>query len=326
MLFDSTFINIIRGLSCLTVFLIHFQTFNLSFNLPWKMAHGAVIVFFVLSGYLIHLSAKSTPRLIVFAQKRLSRIYSVFLPALVFSILLSRQDLSFSNFFRLLLFVDPFHLYQYINNEPIWSLTYEVYYYIIFAFVFYLKRWSLFLLPILPFLSEQIFFLFPCWLCGAALVYLRKPSLNSLGSFIIIFFCFILFIQVYIDTSVVHDFIMTQQWILYEKFFSSIELGTSSYFLCDWVGSFLIAIIIIFSKGLHFPNLIAEIARWFSQRTYSIYIIHYPLMIAFSDIQFLQGYALLSLLLILFICILFSEIFEIWLYRKIASRLGLTKG
>src|SRR5258708_36017678 len=66
-------------------------------------------------------------------------------------------------------------------DGPYWSLSYEVIYYIIFAFFIYTKgplRWLLVSLACLA-AGPKILALFPCWLVGVAAYKLREASVGQ---------------------------------------------------------------------------------------------------------------------------------------------------
>src|ERR1700691_426345 len=83
----SLYLDAVRFFAALTVFVAHISGARFTAGLFWRTepyANEAVIVFFVLSGFVIAYVAERsevTPR--AFAIARLARIYSVALPALV---------------------------------------------------------------------------------------------------------------------------------------------------------------------------------------------------------------------------------------------------
>jgi hypothetical protein len=81
----SFYLDLIRFISALEVFLYHIGLA--------RFGHEAVIVFFVLSGYVISYTAKNNDRTIGrYAISRFTRVYSVALPALVGSV--EKPDMS----------------------------------------------------------------------------------------------------------------------------------------------------------------------------------------------------------------------------------------
>lgn len=101
-----------------------------------KLGHEAVIVFFVLSGYLV--GGKAIERLIGgrfnpadYAIDRISRIWIPLLPALILSALLSGVENSAfvwaGNFVGLQRVIVP----ELAGNGPLWSLAYEIWFYVL---------------------------------------------------------------------------------------------------------------------------------------------------------------------------------------------------
>ncbi|MBS7538488.1 acyltransferase family protein [Ancylobacter lacus] len=144
----------------------HPTLFTKAFYLLTSLGHSAVIVFFIISGFLVGgltvLRLRKAPfSLRDYASKRISRIYVVLLPALVLGGLLDFLGWQFFNVdeiytfpqhlnlaslpvapvtrLDLLHFVDNLALIQangvFGSNGPLWSLSYEWWYYWIFAAV-----------------------------------------------------------------------------------------------------------------------------------------------------------------------------------------------
>ena len=193
-----------------------------------SLGNPAVLVFFYLSGFLVggnelrRLSMNAINSRKYFLD-RLTRLWSVLIPALVFTTILNHfscsekrfslyctasVDLashasypplilqSFSIFFENLFFFQPFRGEIYGGNGPLWSLSYEFWYYIIFmCFVLMVSsfknkkidRGLLFFIPIslLGFLIVDFrwYFLGIIWLSGAVMSYfIRDFSAASILS------------------------------------------------------------------------------------------------------------------------------------------------
>ena len=156
--------------------------------LPFALGHKVVVVFFVLSGYVITYVASERERgLSEFALARVARVYSVVLPAVALTICV---DLSlivagkaqhvplyqYVGFWKYLPFSLLFMNQLWFLNEgtfsdgAFWSLCYEVWYYVLFAALFYgqgLGRWVLGAAVLLV-MGPKLWALFPNWLLGAA--------------------------------------------------------------------------------------------------------------------------------------------------------------
>ena len=87
-----TYLDIVRVFACMAVFFLHASAQSISHGLLWQLGgfgEDAVIVFFVLSGYVItHVTHQRETRLVDYLCARLARIWSVLLPAIILSLAL----------------------------------------------------------------------------------------------------------------------------------------------------------------------------------------------------------------------------------------------
>lgn len=186
----SAYLDLLRFVAAASVLFGHMDQDALSMDwMPLALfSHDAVVIFFVLSGFIIHHSTTaraSTWR--QYAVARLSRIYSVALPSVLLcvglAIWLSSQPgfdpERYSSYttpsgwhvLSSLLFLNE----SWLNssdvplNNPYWSLCYEVWYYVIFGLFLFTSgasRWVL--LGIAALISgPAILVLLPVWLLGA---------------------------------------------------------------------------------------------------------------------------------------------------------------
>lgn len=175
-------IECMRGLSALLVVLSHARAFVLEDYQPdgsplkilfyWLtgLGHQAVIVFFVLSGYLISRSIVLSRRASRwgtgrYAAFRLSRLWTVLIPTLLLTLLLDRLVMAtgFTAFYEgglayynsapaplgyhsdlLTLLANAFFLQEILtpvfgSNGPLWSLSFEAWYYLIFPIQFWVS-------------------------------------------------------------------------------------------------------------------------------------------------------------------------------------------
>lgn len=152
----------------------------------------AVIIFFVLSGFVISWCGHERDRTAAqFAVNRAARVYSVALPAVLLSLLASAltshatgQPLDYQ--WRKLWLYLPVYL-SFVgslwtlnevppSNFPYWSLNFEVWYYILFAVVCYAQgvwRWALAGLVLLV-MGPGIIALLPLWLAGSLLYFQQR--------------------------------------------------------------------------------------------------------------------------------------------------------
>lgn len=306
----SLYFDFWRAVAAILVFVWHTEESFFSndvlidfLQLPDCSAHLAVIVFFVLSGFLIDRSAtKPGVTLRRFLFDRFTRLYSVVIPALILTVAIGftvgtlKPDLQHpaytQDWMALRYLINGLFLQQIWNycvvpgvNNPFWSLSYEFWYYMgLAAFVFLPRWWKAVGILIISFVAGlKIILLLPAWLAGviAHRVYqkkLRMPlSLSCIG--------FSLSITGIIWTMFVSDYFglwenMTIQYPLYYSSKALVDFGfatlVAANFLCiSW----------IFSDSSSLPSsldLPVAITRYVSNRTFSIYLYHFPLLFLFG--------------------------------------------
>lgn len=337
----SFYLDFLRVLAAFYVFVFHvgsmkigdslvFATKEYSENLglTYRSAHYFVIVFFVLSGYLITMAAsKPNMSLKNFLVSRLGRLYSVLLPALLLSILMAQFLIAFdifnkeqignnSNLIQRIILNCSFLAESWsLNatpplNTPFWSVHYEFMYYLIIASILLIKgKLKFIILAIVLMLAGiKILLLFPCWFMGSGLYFLvRKNKLVPVASSIVLFSVSSVFL-IFIISDIIY--------LPYEFFHGNETLfGTnlffSSNYLADYIFSFLVTLNIYSFFGLS-----KEILHWcdsksfsktdavlkiLSNCSYSLYMFHLPLLFLFSSLWFYDktnGYHQLGLIVI----------------------------
>jgi peptidoglycan/LPS O-acetylase OafA/YrhL len=193
----SSFVDLLRVVAALVVFLGHLAApeYGAGWLAPFAAAsHSAVIVFFVLSGYVITWSARRSAGGGDFAIDRAARIYSVAVPAVLLAYLLDTARLAFDPaaavavyqltqpWKYLPLFLTFTNDFWFLNEDafsivPYWSLCYEVWYYVVFGLVFFGRgRWFRIVLPTLALaaMGPRLWLLFPIWLLGSAVDALHR--------------------------------------------------------------------------------------------------------------------------------------------------------
>lgn len=244
----SNFLNLIRWIAALLVVMTHIRTLlfvNLEqldkkniyldiFYFLTSLGGEAVIVFFVLSGYLV--GGKVYQDFILnkfewknYLIKRLSRLYVVLIPALLIGGLLDylgilyfndtfiynnalhltpfnyniSERLNIMNFLSNLFMLQTTFTPQFGSNGPLWSLANEFWYYLIFPLLLKMKFsrhlltkvFSLFLLLLLILvLNIDILLYFAIWAVGV-LAYLYNGKIIKFP-----FALIILILCIYIDT------------------------------------------------------------------------------------------------------------------------------
>lgn len=186
----SAFLDILRLSAAFVVFLAHTVLYwNPSMAGPMQgVAHHAVLVFFVLSGYVIAYTTTEKCRTVrAYAIGRLSRLYSVVVPALLLTAVLgflgSELDASFYAHYgrtgtelRYLLTLAHLNEIWFLDaypptNAPFWSLGYEAPYYLLLGVFWFVKpskmRWVALVVCALV-IGPKVLLLLPVWLAGVA--------------------------------------------------------------------------------------------------------------------------------------------------------------
>lgn len=155
----SVYLDLVRFIAAFLVYLYHSnQRFLIEARLPASdYGHSSVIVFFVLSGFVIaFVTATKESELPAYAASRISRVFSVTVPAIALTVVLDavgRQLMPeiysgypFDQFLAriggslLLLNEVWFVSITSFSNVPFWSICFEFWYYVAFAMIVFLPR------------------------------------------------------------------------------------------------------------------------------------------------------------------------------------------
>ena len=304
----SLYLDLIRFFAAILVVISHSNARYISTEkIPFaEHGHIAVMIFFVLSGFVISfITDVKENRFSLYWSSRISRIYSVALPAIllvplidIFGSNISQNPAIYDNvafdpaiirFIASLFFLNEtwFLSIMSFSNTPFWSLCYEVSYYLIFSFIIFLKpsiRWwavGIFCLLIGP----KILLLFPVWLYG---VYLYRSTLlnkinQRLGWILFLTSTGLIILWEYLGiTSQISDWLKE---IIGKD--AHTYLAFSRYFIGDWFIGLLVlanfagfrAIAPAFAKIF---NPFESPIRFFASYTLTIYLFHQPLLLLFS--------------------------------------------
>lgn len=178
------------------VMLSHLSWYKISGGFLWPLqpyGHSAVVIFFVLSGFVIAYTADIKDRTLgQFLLSRLSRLYSVVLPALLLTLIAdaigravspalyvqANQSEPLLRIFMAALFVSHtwHHNLTVLSNDAYWSMSYEFWYYVIFAAAFYAKGWGRVAAVATAVLiaGPNILMMFPIWMAGVCTYWMSK--------------------------------------------------------------------------------------------------------------------------------------------------------
>ena len=310
----SLYLDVIRFFAATIVLLHHLS--DLLFNSEMRIfniGHEAVVIFFVLSGYVISYSVKvKSYDYKTYFLARFSRIYSVAIPALLLTIVLDvigtticracYQDIYVALDYPVIRFLASitftgelwFVSILSFSNIPFWSIHYEVFFYVFFGAMLYApKRYRagiLFLLVLI--VGPKVAILLPLWLFGA---YLYRPKDYFNSTIINLFLWFATIGALLYLLSIGGKALITEQanHFLFSVlgFPENLNLAASRYFVFDYVFGIIFGLNLITSKSLidsfKFSldkTVLAKIVRYLANRTFSIYLFHFPLIGFFNAV------------------------------------------
>lgn len=308
---QSLYLDIIRFLAALAVFFAHIPLFMGGYLWQFgQLGHQAVVVFFVLSGFVIaFVSDTKEVSLKVYAANRATRIYSVAIPAILIAIIafyLAKEHRpevisSFSTRvlepYLTLLSALTFTNQAWINytvfaNPPFWSLSYEVLYYVLFGVVFYVKGIYkyLFSIFILIAMGPSILLYLPIWLLGVYCYYQNKktPIFSPRKALYIFLSSALLFC--FLTTEIATSTINHLSVILFPKEFFSILIPPANNFLIDYLLAISLTINIWSIRYIKTPliayvHACSSFIRKCSSYTFSLYLYHFPLLCLFAIVM-----------------------------------------
>jgi peptidoglycan/LPS O-acetylase OafA/YrhL len=296
----SFYLDALRILAAMAVFLGHFSQGWLGGGLFWQtQAHGhtAVIVFFVLSGYVIAYTADTKENALQrYTLARLSRVLSVAVPALIIStvLLLIGPEINpaqyaeldrrgqghasaslVTQFFAGLFFVSEswgLHI-RVLGNTPYWSLAYEVWYYVLFgAAVFLRGRQRLIALAIAALIAgPKILFMAPIWLAGVA-AWRWRHTIHTNNAKPLAIGTVLLFA---ILASEAFNSFSTG---LYGAWWP-MEFRTTDHIIGFVVALHIAAVAAIAPPMIRVPDPIRRVVKTSAGYSFSIYLFHYPLLV-----------------------------------------------
>ena len=317
----SLYLELLRLLAATEVVLFHINGFALlgGHRAAWNaFGHEAVVVFFVLSGFVIAFAAETREQTVrAYAISRLTRIYSVALPCLLFTLVFDRAGIALlpqlydglitdgSALVRLVLgglFLNESWTLsaQMFSNTPYWSIAYEFWYYAVFAGLFYLRGVTRIAVTALACLlaGYKILLLFPIWALGWGVYgWTRTRTLAPLLGLL-------LFVQPAVVLWADDHFSWTRQsgeWLaaLIGQEHWRIGLSWSRYVLTDTLLGLSMAAHFIGAAALS-PWLerglrpFAAPVKWLTARSFTLYLLHQPAMLLAGAVLIRLGVPLLG--------------------------------
>jgi len=298
----STYLDLVRFLAACMVYLWHSnQRWIVEAILPASSyGHSSVVVFFVLSGFVIAFVTDTKERdWQTYAASRLSRVYSVALPALILTILLDaagRQlylpayDYPFDSFAvrnaASLLMANEiwFVSITAFSNVPYWSICYESWYYVGFGVVTFLPRAGAWLVvsALALLLGPKIVLLAPIWAMGVLLYRSRRLAEVSepMGWFLMVgsTLGIVLFHVLGVDLTV-GNWLKAQIGVAWFD-----ELTFSKTFISDYLLGLLVMLHFAGARSVA-PRLsgilqaIERPVKTMAACTFTLYLLHQPLFL-----------------------------------------------
>lgn len=297
----SLYLDLVRFAAAIVVVLAHaWLVLFPGFPLHWP-GPAAVIVFFVLSGFVIAYVTDSHDRTMAdYTLNRLSRLWSVALPALGFGMILDHlvgqsvfspepaypgaawRTAANAMFLGQNWFLDlapPL-------DGPFWSLNYEAWFYAIFGAWTYLShRFGLPVVIILAIIAgPKILLLLPCWLLGVLLYRTLGRWPWSERTSMVLWLCSLLAAALLVKSAIptrVHDAFQARYPL------AAARLAYSGYPLTDY--ALAVLMVVNFRAAAYMHQLgrilrpLAKYIRLAASFTLTVYLFHLPLLILFWD-------------------------------------------
>lgn len=300
----SIYLDLVRFTAALTVFFGHLSGGRFTGGLFWQIgdyADQAVDVFFVLSGFVIaYVADRSETNLSSYAVSRLARVYSVAFPALVVTFVLDAIGRSIhpdyysiawgyvtrgqaTQFITSLFFVNRlwWNWIKEGSDVSYWSLSYEVWYYVIFAAAFFARgRWRVpAALAAMCIAGPDILALFPLWLLGVGSYQISKRKVISARLGLVLCILPILAWAAY-EFLAWHGHRLDQT--IPDRWFHRSQI-VQDYLVASLFAVHLIGFQAI-SQKVSILNRFARQIRWAAGATFTLYLFHVPLAQFFTTI------------------------------------------
>ncbi len=291
----SLYLDVVRLTAAMIVFLGHSSGQAFTGGLFWQLGtylQTAVIMFFVLSGYVIaFVTDTKEKKLSDYSIARISRLLSVVIPALFITAICDYIGLQIDPSFyidgpwgypegnQVLNYILSFFLIQNLHglalnpgiNGPFWSLSFEFAYYFIFAAALFLtgiKRFAIIVLALLI-SGPAIVALFPIWLMGYFLYFLHKSNKPFINQYI----------EIAISITCLLLLIFASPWV--RDNFTFAFYGR--YLIADYFEAIVFTLHLLFVPSLliklgHILEACSSFIRWTASLTFALYLFHRPLI------------------------------------------------
>ena len=325
----SLYLDVLRFVAATAVFLDHLTSYPFTDNTRGPRegvalllgSHGAVAVtlFSVLSGYVIAYVAATRERSAGdYAISRVSRLYSVVLPAIALTWFLDTagqwlqpdfyaiqkvmwRPPSLQGYGSGLFLVNEWQLFNWGGvvpgtNAPYWSLSFEATYYLLAGLALFARRWVAVIagIAVLALAGRTITALLPLWVLGFWLYHARDMLSARLPAPR----------AVAIATGLL---LLALPHLLgpvkFDNFGLRFEWGRGPFnrnLLLDYAAAFLFAVHLVATYAVlkerpSLPGPSASVVRWLGTLTFPFYAIHYPALCFFAAVSPFDRESVLSM-------------------------------
>ena len=354
----SVWLDVLRLGAALVVVLGHagnlrFTGGDLLWVRNWTLAPDAVVVFFVVSGLVVGRAAARDGTWRRYAFNRLTRLLSVVVPALLLTLLLDAvgraidpaaypsrlcsvrpvsdvllRGLTFSQEWR---GVGP--PVQLGSNAPLWSLNFEAAYYLLLGVALYLRGWPRIALLVASvwLFGLSILLLLPTWLAGLGVWSLIRAGRVPRGRVVALILA-ALPIAVLAAAKLMHldETLLraTPDWLGPLRHRQAFDFGQEALWNGLIAAALSLHLLGMTSVAPGLPASVARTIRWWAGASFSIYVMHYPIMHLMDAVlpEDLPGKGILFVLLPVLVCLAFAAAFERTLPRVRRVAASLAKG
>lgn len=305
----SIWLDLCRVVAALAVYVGHSVVLGVapaSWTKTWhRSADDAVTAFFVISGLVIAFTAQKLRRDEGgrYALARLSRVYSVALPAVLLALMIDHVGMWLDvthyepdwQYPRLWLYLPLHWLFlgetwlgaiQPFTMAPYWSLGYEVWYYVLFGCLSFLSGWRRGLAASLVVLimGPRIVLLLPVWWLGVFLYHhLDRLTPSATVGRVFMLVAAVGYAAYFL--SGLRQATDEASRALYAAFDDALPLGfnpgSTVHVVSDYLVAVLFALFVVgcAGSGIRFGVAAERGIRWLAGYTFSFYLIHFTLLV-----------------------------------------------
>lgn len=321
---------------CYHLFASGLKIFHTDISFLFRFEQEAVLLFFILSGFVIYYSFERSKdkSLKVFFTKRFLRIYVPLVVVFITNYLLSNKTIDGRELVGNLLMLQDLQdkkpgviVGPFLSNIPLWSLSYEWYFYFIFFFVYKKLNNSSTIVYLIALISAISYVFYPnfinrelmyfaIWWTGVDLakLYIQQEEINfrsiRLMMISLMIICLILLINIY-RQGVLGNIsnpgaISEHPWLEFRHFIFT---------------TFIILLAVLWKKiGWIGFDVIFKPFMYIAPISFGIYISHWFLVCNDSYIGFIEN-GIIRQILALTICIVFSWLLELKLFPLVRDRM-----